>query len=77
MEGGKEGKRVSTSTIDHPLVTSVHVTPTAAPTGLSGSGQPLEPTPEEPAAATAPSRSLRPVFLRALSRRPADPATLV
>ena len=76
MDGGKEGKRVSTSTIDHPLVTPVHVAPAAA-TGLSGTSPPLEPTPEEPAV-PAPQRSLRPVFLRALSRRPTtDPASLV
>ena len=75
MDGGKEGKRVSTSTIDHPL-TPVHVTPATA-TGLSGTSPPLESTPEEPAAPTPP-RSLRPVFLRALSRRPAaDPSSLV
>lgn len=76
MEGGKEGKRVSTSTIDHPL-TPVHVAP-APVTGLSaGTSPPLESTPEEPAV-SAPPRSLRPVFLRALSRRPAaDAASLV
>ncbi len=75
MDGGKEGKRVSTSTFDHPLMPVVHVTPPAA-TGLAASGPPLESTPEEPAV-LAPSRSLRPVFLRALSRRPAEPASLV
>jgi hypothetical protein len=75
VDGGKEGKRVSTSTIDHPLMTAVQMSPATAP-GLVGSGPALEPTPEEPAA-PAPSRSLRPVFFRALSRRPADPATLV
>jgi hypothetical protein len=66
--GGKEAKRVSTSTIDHPLVPPA---PTAA-TGLTGPTSALESTPEEPAV-PAPSRSLRPVFLRALTRRTADP----
>jgi hypothetical protein len=75
MDGGKEaeGKRVSTSTIDHPLVTANQVPPATAP---ALAGLTLESTPEEPVA-PAPSRSLRPVFFRALSRRPADPATLV
>lgn len=75
MDGGKEGegKRVSTSTIDHPLVTANQVPPATAPALV---GPTLESTPEEPAA-PAPSRSLRPVFFRALSRRPADPASLV
>ncbi|KAI0000170.1 hypothetical protein BJV74DRAFT_882830 [Russula compacta] len=70
--GGKEAKRVSTSTIDHPLAPAA---PTAA-TGLTGPTSALESTPEEPAA-LAPSRSLRPVFLRALTRRPADPVSPV
>jgi hypothetical protein len=74
MDDGKDGKRVSTSTIDHPLATPV--TPAVA-TGLSGTSPQLESTQEEPAA-PAPPRSLRPVFLRALSRRPAaDPSSLV
>jgi hypothetical protein len=77
MDGGKEGegKRVSTSTIDHPLVTAGQVLPATAP-ALAVSGPTLESTPEEPAP-LAPSRSLRPAFLRVLSRRPADPASLV
>ncbi|KAI0252514.1 hypothetical protein BJV78DRAFT_341331 [Lactifluus subvellereus] len=73
MEGGKEGKRVSTSTIDHPLATATHATPAAA---LVVPTPALESTPEEPAA-LAPSRSLRPVFLRGLSRRVADPVSPV
>ena len=73
MDGGKEGKRFSTSTIDHPLTTSVNVTSVA-----TGPTPALESTPEEPAApALAPSRSLRPVFFRALSRRVTDPASPV
>jgi hypothetical protein len=68
MEGGKEGKRVSTSTIDHPLATATHATP-----GLVVPTPALESTPEEPTVLT-PTRSLRPVFLRGLSRRAADPA---
>jgi hypothetical protein len=74
MDGDKEGKRFSTSTVDHPLTTSVHVTAVNA----TGPTPALESTPEEPAApALAPSRSLRPVFFRALSRRAADPASPV
>ena len=71
MEGGKEGKRVSTSTIDHPLAT-----PASAAAALVVPTPALESTPEEPAA-LAPSRSLRPVFLRGLSRRAADPMSPV
>jgi hypothetical protein len=72
MESGKEGKRVSTSTIDHPLA----YTASAADATLARPTPALEPTPEEPAA-LSPSRSLRPVFLRGLSRRPADPVSPV
>jgi hypothetical protein len=59
MEDSKESKRVSTSTIDHPLGNTV---PDHAPA--------LEATPEEPA--LTPSRSLRPVFLQRLQRRTTD-----
>jgi len=77
MDGGKEAKRFSTSTVDHPLTPTVHAAPATA-TGLTSPTPALESTPEEPAAAAlAPSRSLRPVFLRALSRRPADPVSPV
>lgn len=72
MDEGKEGKRISTSTIDHPLATAVHVPPGAA----TGPTPVLEPTPEEPVP-PASSRSLRPVFLRALSRRAPDPVSPV
>ncbi|KAH9962844.1 hypothetical protein BC827DRAFT_1195313 [Russula dissimulans] len=72
IDGGKEGKRVSTSTIDHPLA----VPP--VPVTLQTVTPALEMTLEEPATPAAlPSRSLRPVFLRALSRRPADPVSPV
>jgi hypothetical protein len=78
MDGGKEGKRFSTSTVDHPLTPAVHVTPATA-TGVTSPTTPaLESTPEESAApALAPSRSLRPVFFRARSRRAADPVSPV
>jgi len=63
MEDSKEGKRVSTSTIDHPLGNIGNTVPDHAPA--------LEATPEEPAPIT-PSRSLRPVFLQRLQRRTTD-----
>ena len=75
MDASKEGKRISTSTVDHPLVTTVQVTPAAA-TGQTGPA--LESTPEEPAApAPGPPRSLRPAFFRGLSRRNAEPVSPV
>ncbi|KAI0298664.1 hypothetical protein B0F90DRAFT_1632368 [Multifurca ochricompacta] len=78
MEGGKEVKRVSTSTIDYPLVmgavTNTNPTPVA---GLAVPTPVLEPTPEEPTLPTTPPRSLRPNFLRRLSRRAADPVSPV
>jgi len=76
MDVGKEGKRISTSTVDHPLA-AVQVTPVAA-TGQTGLTPALESTPEEPAApVSAPPRSLRPVFFRGLSRRNAEPVSPV
>lgn len=62
MDDSKEGKRVSTSTIDHPLGNIGNTAPDHAPA--------LEATPEEPA--LTPSRSLRPVFLQRLQRRTTD-----
>ncbi|KAI9509268.1 hypothetical protein F5148DRAFT_1189030 [Russula earlei] len=81
MDLGKEGKRVSTSTIDHPLATTVHVAPVAG-AGLTAHAPALESTLEEPAPAALPpptrsSRSLRSGFFSALSRRPADPVSPV
>jgi hypothetical protein len=77
MGAGKEGKRFSTSTVDHPLATTVQVTPVAA-TGQTGLTPALESTPEEPAASVpGPPRSLRPGFFRGLSRRNADPVSPV
>ncbi|KAH9039228.1 hypothetical protein EDB84DRAFT_1068122 [Lactarius hengduanensis] len=66
MEDTKEGKRVSTSTIDHPLANTAPADQAAlAP----------EPVPEE--AAPTPSRSLRPVFLQRLQRRTTDASSPV
>lgn len=77
MDAGKEGKRFSTSTVDHPLATTVQVTPAAA-TGQTGLTPALESTPEEPAAPVpVPPRSLRPAFFRGLSRRNAEPVSPV
>ena len=77
MDIGKEGKRISTSTVDHPLATTVQVTPAAA-TGQTGLTPALESTPEEPVAPVpAPPRSLRPAFFRGLSRRNAEPVSPV
>ena len=78
MDVGKEGKRFSTSTVDHPLATTVQVTPAAAP-GQTGLTTPaLESTPEEPAAPVpGPPRSLRPAFFRGLSRRNPEPVSPV
>jgi hypothetical protein len=71
MEGGKEGKRVSTSTLDHPLGTTTSTAP-----GLARPTPALESTAEEPL--TPPSsRSLRPMFLRGLSLRAAEPMSPV
>lgn len=66
MEDTKEGKRVSTSTMDHPLGNTVS-TDQGAPA--------LEVTPEEPA--LTHSRSLRPVFLQRLQRRTTDASSQV
>lgn len=77
MDAGKEGKRFSTSTVDHPLATPAQVTPAAA-TGQTGLTPALESTPEEPAAPVpGPPRSLRPAFFRGLSRRNAEPVSPV
>jgi len=65
----KEGKRVSTSTMDHPLGTIGNSGPT-------DQGAPaLEATPEEPA--PTHTRSLRPVFLQRLQRRTTDASSQV
>lgn len=69
MEDTKEGKRVSTSTIDHPLANIAPADQTAARSALP------EPVPEE--AAPTPSRSLRPVFLQRLQRRTTDASSPV
>lgn len=77
MDIGKEGKRISTSTVDHPLATTIQVTPAAA-TGQTGLTPALESTPEESAVPVpAPPRSLRPAFFRGLSRRNAEPVSPV
>ncbi|KAH9074158.1 hypothetical protein EDB83DRAFT_2355083 [Lactarius deliciosus] len=67
MEDTKEGKRVSTSTMDHPLANT-------APADQAAAMAP-EPVPEE--AAPTPSRSLRPVFLQRLQRRTTDASSPV
>lgn len=77
MDASKEGKRISTSTVDHPLAAPVQVTPAAA-TGQTGLTPALESTPEEPATPVpGPPRSLRPAFFRGLSRRNAEPVSPV
>jgi hypothetical protein len=71
MEDTKEGKRVSTSTIDHPLASIGNTPPTPADQAAAARLAPaLEATPEEPA--PTPPRSLRPVFLQRLQRRATD-----
>ena len=74
MEDGKEGKRVSTSTIDHPLAIPGIPAP-ATDQAAARLAPALEVMPEEPA--PMPSRSLRPPFLRRLSRRTADASSPV
>jgi hypothetical protein len=76
MEDTKEGKRVSTSTIDHPLGTIGNTPPAHADQAAAARLAPaLEVTPEEPA--ITPSRSLRPVFLQRLQRRTTDASSPV
>ncbi len=72
MEDTKEGKRVSTSTIDHPLANTA---PAPADQAAAGLAPAPEPASEEPA--PTPSRSLRPVFLQRLQRRTADASSPV
>ena len=66
MEDTKEGKRVSTSTMDHPTAPADQAA--AAALGV---------TPEEPAPTHSHSRSLRPVFLQRLQRRTPDASSPV
>ncbi|KAH8987816.1 hypothetical protein EDB92DRAFT_1095118 [Lactarius akahatsu] len=70
MEDTKEGKRVSTSTMDHPLANAAPADQAAARLAMAP-----EPVPEE--AVPTPSRSLRPVFLQRLQRRTTDASSPV
>ncbi|KAI0261653.1 hypothetical protein BC834DRAFT_462584 [Gloeopeniophorella convolvens] len=73
-EDGKGGKRVSTSTIDHPLAspTSAGAEPVLTPESVAeAQAEEAQAQAGEPA---PPPRSLRPAFLRGFSRHAVEPA---